>query len=80
MSAAAPTGIDWSRFDAMSQMDCACRCGATFRSHASIQMLPAPHLVSRLPCPRCGGFELQRASSDPESMTVGAGDVGGVEP
>ena len=63
--------IDWSRFDRFSESACECICGVRFRSHAKIITTPSPNLLSRRPCPSCGGVRMVRASSDPETMTIG---------
>ena len=64
-------GIDWSKFDAGAEDTCTCRCGARFRSHAKIVMLPVPMLLARKACPGCKRHDdLTRVASDPETVTI----------
>lgn len=65
--------IDWSKHDKYSESKCSCVCGQVYRSHAKFVMNLG--LVARKACPRCGKNILNRASSDPEQMTIGAEDV-----
>lgn len=67
--------VDWSQLDGTREYTCTCAiCEHVFRSHAKVVLrvrMPALFL-SRKPCPSCGAHDLRRASSDPESMTIGA--------
>ncbi len=62
--------IDWSAHDALSQNTVTCDCWHVFRSHSKLLMDPIK-LVSREPCPACGGHDLRGARSDPEHFTLG---------
>jgi hypothetical protein len=65
--------IDWTPFDGLSESECACHCGAVFRSHAKTVVDNGRWTaVSRRPCPDCGKADrLRRISSDPERFTLG---------
>jgi rRNA maturation endonuclease Nob1 len=60
--------IDWSIHDKYPEDTCECRgCGKTFRSHA--KAIVGAGLVSRKPCPSCGGHAMRSARSDPETFS-----------
>lgn len=60
--------IEWSPHDAFPEMTCTCsNCLHVFSSHAAF--ITDQGLVSRKPCPKCGGHKLNRASSEPKSLT-----------
>src|SRR5471030_2769282 len=61
-------GIDWSKH---SIMTCVCKqCINQFRSETKGFYTQPLALLSRRPCPNCGGHELSRSSSDPELQTL----------
>lgn len=60
--------IDWSANDKWPEMTCTCVCDHVFRSHSKFVF--GDGLVSRKPCPNCGGHELRASRSDPEKMTL----------
>jgi hypothetical protein len=70
--AEAAAEIDWKVFDPYPENTLYCRCGSVYRSHSKFVIRPAPGLLARKSCPKCGKHDdLRRASSDPEAMTIG---------
>jgi len=50
--------IDWSVFDKFPEDLVVCKCGAHYRSHAQFSRIGTRFgMVSRKPCPDCGGNE-----------------------
>lgn len=67
--------IDWAPFDKFPEDSVTCECGSRFRSHA--KYVAGFGIKTRKPCPGCDGTgRIVRVSSDPETVTVGASDVG----